>query len=83
MPEKTTEQAEFGPGSESFPILYQDGQVRVYRNPTREIFVEDIQSGAAMRISSYGHGEGLQFTADGRVEPIQTNGMIGWRVSRR
>ena len=64
-----------------FPILFQDGDVRVYKNPTNEIFVEDIRSGATMRINSYGHGEGLQFTADGRVEPIQVNGMIGWRIS--
>lgn len=67
-------------GSESFPILFEDGHVRVYKNPTNEIFVEDVRSGTTMRINSYSHGEGLQFTTDGRVEPTHVNGMIGWRV---
>ena len=70
-------------GSDQFPVLFEDGRVRVYKNPTNEVFVEDIRSGATMRISSHGHGEGLQFTVNGRVDPIQVNGMIGWHVSRR
>ena len=70
-------------GSDQFPVLFEDGRVRVYKNPTNEVFVEDIRSGATMRINSYGHGDGIEFTANGRVEPIQVNGMIGWRVSPR
>lgn len=71
-------------GGDQFPILFEDGRVRVYKNPTNEIFVEDIRSGATMRINSYPHLDGgLQFTTDGRVEPVQVNGMIGWRVGRR
>lgn len=70
--------------NKNFPILFEDGCVRVYKNPMNEVFVNDIRSGATMRISSYPHlGNGLQFTTDGWVEPIQVNGMIGWRVSRR
>ena len=83
MAQTSAERVRFGPGSESSPILFKDGQIRVYRNPTREVFVEDIRSGATMRVSSYSHGDGLQFTTDSRVEPIQVNGMIGWRVSPR
>ncbi len=69
----------------NFPVLFDDGLVRVYKNPSDEIFVEDVRSGATMRISSYGHGDGgLQFTTNGRVEPIiQVNNMIGWRVGPR
>ena len=70
-------------GSDQFPVLFEDGIKRVYLNPTNEIFVEDIRSGTTMRISSHGHGEGLQFTDNGRVEPTQINGMIGYRVVRR
>ena len=66
-----------------FPILFQDGDVRVFKIPANEIFAEDIRSGATMRIKSHGHGEGLRFTAEGRVEPIPVNGMIGWLVSPR
>lgn len=66
-----------------FPILFEDGNKRVYKNPRNEIFVEDVRSGVTMRINSHGHGEGLEFTTDGRVEPIRIGGMIGWRVSPR
>ena len=69
---------------EDFPILYEDGCLRVYKNPTNEIFVEDLRSHTTIRINQCHHlCGGLQFTVDGRVEPIQVNGMIGWRVSHR
>ena len=70
----------------NFPILYDDGRVRVYKNPTNEIFVEDIRSRVTMRINSYSCPDedgGLQFTTVGRVEPVRVHGTIGWRVSPR
>ena len=67
-------------GSEGFPILFEDGRVRVYTNQSREIFVENVQSGVTMRINP--DGDGLQFTTQERVEPTLVHGMIGWRVSR-
>jgi hypothetical protein len=70
-------------GSDQFPILFEDGRVRVYKNPTNEVFIEDVRSGTTMRINAYGHGEGLQFTAVGDVRPTVVNGMVGWRISRR
>ncbi|MEK7187904.1 MAG: hypothetical protein AAB691_03625 [Patescibacteria group bacterium] len=67
-----------------FPEIYNDGRIRVYRNPSREIFVEDVRSGTTIRISSYlGNGGGLQFTTDALVEPIRITNMIGWRVGPR
>ncbi len=84
MARTATAKARHEHGNESFPIIYEDGRVRVFKNPTNEIFVKDIRSGATMRISSYPHsGGGLQFTTIGRVEPIQVNNSIGWRVSLR
>jgi len=80
---QTATATRFKHGSESFPILFEDGRVRVYKNPTNEIFVENIRSGVTMRIDSSLYDDGIRFTADGRVEPIQINGMIGWRVSPR
>lgn len=65
----------------NFPILYEDERTRVFKNPTNEIFVEDIRSGAMMRFSPYPGG--LQFTTQGIVEPVQINNMIGWRVGPR
>ena len=68
-------------GSESFPILFEDGRVRVYKNPTNEIFVEDVQSGTTMRINQYPHlNGGLRFTTEGLVEPVLYHGNIAWRV---
>ena len=71
-------------GNVNSPILFDNGLIQVYKNPANEIFVEDIRSGTTMRINSYSHlSGGLQFTTDGRVEPIQINGTIGWRIGRR
>lgn len=77
---QTTDQRFVG-GNKNFPILYEDGCLRIYKNPSSEIFVEDMRSRATMRISSYGYSDGgLQFTTDGQVGPIRLSNMIGWRV---
>lgn len=76
-----TQATRFEHGSESFPIHYDDGRIRVFTNPCGEVFVKDIRSGAQMRINS--HGRGLEFTTDGRVEPIRVTNTIGWLVSPR
>ena len=65
-------------------LIYEDGSLRIYKNPTNEIFVEDKETKASMRISSYPHcGKGLQFTTSELVEPIRVTNMIGWRVGPR
>ena len=69
-------------GNESFPIHYEGQSLRAYTNPSGELFVEDTRSGATIRINSY-HLGGLQFTTDGRVEPIRITNMIGWSVTPR
>ena len=68
-------------GNEGFPVFFDDGRLRVYKNPTNEIFVEDCKTGATMRINSGRNG--LQFTTSEVVEPVQVPGMIGWRVGPR
>lgn len=74
----------FKHGSMNFPILHENGLVCVYKNPPNEIFVEDLRTGAVMRISSYPHsGGGLQFTTSELVEPIRITNIIGWRVGPR
>ncbi len=72
----------YGHKCEAFPILYEDSRVQIFKNPSNEIFIEDIRSGATIRLSSYPHG-GLQFTTDGLVEPIRITNTIGWRISPR
>ena len=82
MARTETAGARFKYGNDDFPILFDDGRVRVFKNPTNDIFVEDIRSGATMRISSDPRGRGgLPFVSYERGEPIQVNGTIGWRVS--
>jgi len=84
MVQTATAEAKCKFGNEGFPILFEDGLLRVYKNPSNEIFVEDVRSGATMRISSYLYPKGgLRFTTDELVEPIQVNNMIGWRISPR
>lgn len=80
---QTTEQ-KFKHGSSNFPVLYESGVMCVFKNPSGEIFVEDMRTGATMRISPYLHtGGGLQFTTSELVEPIQVNNTIGWRIGQR
>jgi len=68
--------------SEQFPTLFNDGRVRVFNNPTKEIFVEDIATGVQIRIQS--NGQGLEFTTfgGGQVQPIVVTGSIGWKVTK-
>ena len=64
--------------------IYENGSLRIYKNPTNEIFVEDKKTGTTIRMSDYPHGKGgLQFTTDQLVEPIRVTNMIGWRVGPR
>lgn len=83
MTQQTTTTARHEHDSEMFPVLFENGLVRVYRNHMSEIFVEDIQSGATMRISSFRSLGGLKFTTASLVEPVQVEGMLGWRVGPR
>jgi len=75
----------FWHGNEGFPILFEDGNLRVYKNPTNEVFVEEVASGVTIRINAYPYarGCGLQFTTDALVEPTVVNNTIGWAVRRR
>lgn len=76
--------ARFRYGSENFPIHFDDGCLRVFTNPSNEVFVEDIKTGVKIRISSYYYaGGGLEFTTSGRVEPTRVTNMIGWRIGPR
>lgn len=67
---------------ESFPLWYDRGNLRVYTNPSGELFVKDTRTGTTMRINP-GRPGGLEFTTDARVEPVNINNMIGWRVTPR
>ena len=65
---------------EQFPTLFNDGRMRVYNNTGKEIFVEDVKTGALMRISSNGRGLGFTTFGGGRVQPTVVAGSIGWEV---
>jgi len=82
---KVIRETRFPPEKQFFPILYEKGPIRIYKNHTDEIFIENTETRTTMRISKYPHGDGgIQFTTGGAlVEPIKVNGMIGWRVGPR
>lgn len=70
--------------NDQFPILFENSDLRIYKNPSDEIFVKDKRSGAQMRIDAYPHlNGGLRFTTDARVEPIRVANMIGWSITPR
>ena len=67
-------------GSENFPILFQDGRLQVYKNPSGEIFVEDMRDkGVEIRISL--GQDGLTVTSQtGALTPWATNGLPAFLV---
>jgi len=82
MVKQRTIEEKFCCGTKTFPILYKDDRLMVYKNPLNEIFVVDIQSGVEMRISSCDSpGGGIEFYAAGILEtfPRMENGR-GWRI---
>jgi hypothetical protein len=72
------------PGSQDseddqFPVLFKDGRLKVYKNPSGEIFVEDVRTGALLRIGT--DGRGLMLTAFGhKIQPEVVGGSIGYSV---
>ena len=67
--------------NEQFPVLYEDGTVKIYKNPTNEIFVKNLKSGAEMRITP--RKEKLELTTHGSyMKPCIINGSIGYTVSK-
>lgn len=75
-------QDEFKDVNGHFPIHFEDDAVRVYSIPTGEIFVENKESRVSIRINS-SRLRGLEFTTEGRLDPIRVGDMIGWRVEPR
>ncbi len=73
------------PDNKDFPTLYEDGQLRVFKNPSGEVFVRDVRSGTTMCIHSHPYPDGgLVFTAEGSlVEPIKVTNTIGWLIGPR
>jgi len=67
---------------EQFPVHFEHSNLRVYSNPSGEVFVEDKRTGVYLRVQSEREG-GLTFTTSGRMEPVPVNNMIGWRVEPR
>lgn len=65
---------------EQFPELFNDGRMRVFKNPSNEIFVENVATGAQMRISSNVRGLGFTTFGGSRVQPTVVAGSVGWEV---
>ncbi len=79
MSQTATAKAKLRNGIEQFPIHYERDYLRVYTNPSDELFVEDTRLGVLMRFDSSRPGA-LRFTTDARVESIRVTHIIGWCV---
>jgi len=81
--EQKVAEAKFRHDDENFPILFEDNQIQVYKNPSGEIFVENKQNkNSTMRISTY--GVGFQVTAhDANLSPWAINGLPAFVVMGR
>lgn len=66
--------------SENFPILFENSEVVIFKNPSNEIFIQEKKFGSEMRMN---FDDGIQFTSQCRVEPYRTpTSMIGWRIKK-
>jgi len=66
--------------------IFDDGVIRIYQRPMGgKIFIEDVQSGAKIRICSYASPipGGLQFATEDLVEPVSFGNRIAWRIGPR
>ena len=79
----TAETSRFKYGSRDFPILYEDHHVRVYKNPSSEIFVENKgNEKSTIRVST--DRDGFSVTAhNGVLTPWAVNGLPAFLVRGR
>ncbi|OGF25531.1 hypothetical protein A2331_01540 [Candidatus Falkowbacteria bacterium RIFOXYB2_FULL_34_18] len=69
---------------EQFPVLFNNGKIKIYHNHCDEIFIENPKSGVHIRLDIHPYGKGgLEFTTHDRVEPIRVSNMIGWSIIPR
>ena len=72
-------------GDNQFPIICEEGNIRIYKNPAGELFVEELLpngGGVTLRFNPSSRC-GLQFTTNELVEPEIVGSMIGWHITRR
>ncbi len=67
-------------GDEQFPILYENDEIRIFKNPSNEIFVESVKACAESRIRINISGGNLLFTTNQDVRPIPHNNMVAWLI---
>ena len=50
-------------------------KLQVYRNPSGEIFIENVKSNTCLRISSHGDATNITISGKGRFNPGSINGL--------
>ena len=75
------EMAKYVYGNKDFPILMESHEIRVYKNSSDEVFIEEKETGIVLRFSA---GNGLAFTTDSGVslEPRMVGAKLGWGVKK-
>lgn len=78
-----TPETKFKGGYEDFPILYEDYSLRVYKNSSGEIFVENtLDTSVSIRIGASGNY--IQVTGSScNLLPCSVRGLQGFRASPR
>lgn len=78
-----TEETKFKWDSQDFPILYEDYSLRVYKNSSGEIFVENtLDTSVSIRIGASGNY--IQVIGSScNLLPCSVGGLQGFRASPR
>ncbi len=68
---------------EEFPVLFEDGHLRVFRNKRMDVIVENVNSGVKLCFLSGDHDDlGLKFLTGATLIPVRIEGKAGWRATR-
>ncbi len=75
--------SEFIRGNSNFSILYSDNDLRVYKNPSGEIFIESVRyPNMGLRVGM--HNRNLVATASkGNLAPTSVSGLDAFKVNSR
>lgn len=71
-----------GNNNNQFPEIFNDGRLRIYRDSSQKICIEDVKSGVSMTLNAHPHG-GLEFRTDDCVETIKVFYATSWKIVPR
>jgi hypothetical protein len=61
--------------NEQFPVLFENAMIKVFKNPSDEIFIEHKHSGVQLRIADMSNDLSILFSTNSVIVPYSMNGL--------